>query len=336
MDRLELRRRGFTLIELLVVLAIIGILVALLMPAVQAAREAARRTQCRNNLKQIGVALHHYHDVWRTLPFGNIDAPGGPDPTVPPGQYGWSAFTGILPYLEQQALYKRLDLGLPEIGGPNEGYGPFPQNLPAIAENVPVYLCPSDSFRIVQTGWGPIDYVACAGTAMDPQSGPQNGAFYGNSHTRFADITDGTSHTILISESVLGAGMVSSGDPYSATINGDPKTFYAELLGLPATDSNCSNPLLYGVIRNFAWADGSFDSALYNHFYAPNSGNLDCFTSFLPNSVRRTARSYHPGGVCALFADGSVRFVQDGIDLQIWQGLATIQGGEDVSSFDSD
>jgi prepilin-type N-terminal cleavage/methylation domain-containing protein len=326
------RHRGFTLIELLVVIAIISVLVALLLPAVQAAREAARRTQCRSNLKQIGIALHHYHDVWRTLPFGNIDAPFAGDPTVPAAQYGWSPFTGILPFIEQQSLYKMLDLGLPEIGGPNQNYGPFPQNLAAIAQVVPLYLCPSDSFRVVQSGWAPIDYVACAGTVIDADAGPQNGAFYSNSHTRFADITDGTSNTILVSESVLGAG----GDPFTVTIVGDPRTYYIELNFQPATDSNCNNPMLYGTLRNFGWVDGSFDSGLYNHYYTPNSGSLDCFSLDAPISVRRTARSWHPGGVLALFGDGSVRFVQDGINPQIWQALSTIQGGEELTGFYSE
>jgi prepilin-type N-terminal cleavage/methylation domain-containing protein len=324
-------RRAFTLIELLVVMAIIGTLIALLLPAVQSAREAARRTQCRNNLKQIGVALHHYHDVWRTLPFGNIDAPFV-DPTIPSAQYGWSAFTAILPYAEQLALFKMLDLNVPEIGGPNQNYGPFTQNLTAISEVVPLYLCPSDAFRIVQAGWGPMDYVACAGTVTDPDSGPQNGAFYSNSHTRLADITDGTSNTILVSESVLGAG----GEAFSTTINGDPKTFYVELNFQPATDFNCGNPTLYGRLRNFGWVDGSFDSGLYNHYYTPNSVNLDCFSLSAPTSVRRTARSYHPMGVLALFGDGSVRFVQDNIDLTIWQGLSTTQGAESVTGFSAD
>jgi prepilin-type N-terminal cleavage/methylation domain-containing protein/prepilin-type processing-associated H-X9-DG protein len=324
--------RAFTLIELLVVIAIISVLIALLLPAVQAAREAARRTQCRSNLKQIGIALHQYHEVWKTFPFGNINATYFADPTVPPGQYGWSPFTGILPFIEQQSLYKTLDLGVPEIGGPNQNYGPFPQNLTAIAQVVPLYLCPSDAFRVVQAGWAPMDYVACAGTVIDAESGPQNGAFYSNSHTRLADITDGTSNTILVSESVLGAG----GDPFSPTIDGDPKTFYVELNFQPATDANCNNPTLFGRLRNFGWVDGSFDSGLYNHYYTPNSPNLDCFSLDAPTSARRTARSYHPGAVSALFADGSVRLVQDDIDLQVWQALSTCQGGEDVGGFYAD
>jgi prepilin-type N-terminal cleavage/methylation domain-containing protein len=324
------RPRGFTLIELLVVIAIISVLMALLLPAVQAAREAARRTQCRSNLKQIGIAMHHYHDVWRTLPFGNIDAPFAGDPTIPAAQYGWSAFTGILPFLEQQQLYKMLNLGVPEIGGQNENYGPFPQNLMAIAQVVPLYLCPSDSFRVVQTGWAPVNYMACAGTSIDPDAGTQNGAFYSNSHTRFADITDGTSNTVLVSESVLGAG---GSNPFTTSITGDGRTYYVELNFQPATDANCNNPTLYGTLRNFGWVDGSFDSGLYNHYYGPNSGSMDCFSLDAPTSARRTARSWHPGGVLALFGDGSVRFVGDSIDLTLWQGISTIQGSEQLTGF---
>jgi prepilin-type N-terminal cleavage/methylation domain-containing protein len=326
------RPPGFTLIELLVVVAIIGILLALLLPAVNGAREAARRTQCRSNLKQIGLALHNYHDVWRTLPFGHIDAPWPSDPTVPAGQYDWSPFTALLPFVEQQNLFNTLNLGFPLIGGPAENYGPFPANVFGIAQVVSLYLCPSDSFRVVQSGWAPVNYVACAGTVLDANAGTQNGVFYANSRTRFADITDGTSNTVLMSESVLGAG----GEYFSETLVGDPRTLYAELMFQPASDSACGNPPLYGRYRNYAWADGSFDSGLYNHFYTPNSGKLDCFSIYEPNSVRRTARSYHPNGVFVLLGDGAVQFVADAISLQIWQAISTCSGGEDIGNFHAD
>lgn len=214
-------RRAFTLVELLVVIAIIGVLVAMLLPAVQMAREAARRTHCKNNVKQIGLALHLYHDVHKVLPPGWLaDVPDGE-----PG-WGWAAFT--LPFMEQNNLYEGQIDTTEHIDEPSN----------AVARNtvVDTFICPSDPYpnRFMLTSLhtplfeiAKSNYVGVLGTleiADYPSNG--DGVFYHNSSTRFADITDGLSNTMIVGErcSRLGystwVGMVHGADDAMARIVG--------------------------------------------------------------------------------------------------------------------
>ncbi len=180
--------RGFSLVELLVVIAVIGVLVALLLPAIQMARESARRTHCFNNLKQIGVGVHNYLDARRRLPPGGIE-------WRPPGstthrQLAWSAF--ILPYLEEQALYDRLDLKTPFDS---------PQNASAAATVLPVYVCPSSRRATNDVGGrGPCDYGGMFGERITGPNNPPNGTMLYDVAFRISQISDGTSKTILIAE----------------------------------------------------------------------------------------------------------------------------------------
>lgn len=211
------RTRGFTLVELLVVIAIIGILVGLLLPAVQAAREAARRTQCKNNLKQMGLALHNYESAFRTFPPGFISRvtgpwPGGSNDPVPEIGPGWSMLAMILPQLEQTALYQQLDFTRP-IG---DAVNQF-----ARATTVSAYRCPSDTWNEPVSVWprtigihdlAATSYVGVLGGADPSGNGPTgsylaryeepnfNGMFHRNRGIRHAEITDGTSNTIGIGE----------------------------------------------------------------------------------------------------------------------------------------
>jgi prepilin-type N-terminal cleavage/methylation domain-containing protein len=190
-----MKRRAFTLVELLVVIAIIGILIALLLPAVQAAREAARRTQCRNNLKQIGLAIHNFCDAKRVLPPG-YSAGTDPDSTAP----GWGWATYILPFVEENSLYQQIDLSKPV------------ETQTAIQTIVPGFLCPNDqvnpvAFDVVDDALTPIckaapcSYAATVGSDASEVDDPNgNGVFYRNSKTRMADVTDGTSKTVFVGE----------------------------------------------------------------------------------------------------------------------------------------
>ena len=172
-------RIGFTLIELLVVIAIIAILIALLLPAVQQAREAARRSSCKNNMKQFGLALHNYHDVMNSLP------PGFQTPT----QIQWSA--RILPYMDQKNTRDQIDFEKA-----------FNFSTPVGHLELPVYRCPSDPNARITPDFAPINYVACIGSGVDHFV--PTGAFGRNSKTRFRDVTDGTSNTIFVAEAYGG------------------------------------------------------------------------------------------------------------------------------------
>ncbi len=181
------RRCAFTLVELLVVLAIIGILIGLLLPAVQAVREAARRMQCQNNLHQIGIALHNYHSAFRKFPPGGIEV----RPEVPGGkQLAWSAF--VLPFLEESAAYQRIDFDLAYDA---------PENAEVAATPIETYLCPSTPrTTLLSRGRAVTDYGGIYGERILSRNYPPRGVMIHDKAIRFRDITDGTQHTLVVSE----------------------------------------------------------------------------------------------------------------------------------------
>ncbi|MCE9563509.1 MAG: DUF1559 domain-containing protein [Planctomycetes bacterium] len=308
------KRYGFTLIELLVVIAIIAILIGLLLPAVQKVREAAARMKCSNNLKQVGLALHNYHDVRGVMPMGqpqgyyyaNWYADGAlTDPNlkvIDADRSCWVAF--ILAYLEQSAMASQYDTWAKTWPGSTIS-GPFATTI------IPTLVCPSDknSPKISTLGQGfHTNYVTCLGSGYaTPSTAPNglalDGMFYGRSKIRITDVTDGTSNTVMGSE----------------------------LLQSPDTGTHD----IRGRIWNSIHAATEFST-----IYPPNSTIGDnpmgycvaipgapCASQSVANAYT-LARSRHTGGVNAVLADGSVRFVRDNITPSTWLGMGSRASGE--------
>jgi prepilin-type N-terminal cleavage/methylation domain-containing protein/prepilin-type processing-associated H-X9-DG protein len=324
------RRRGFTLIELLVVIAIIAVLIALLLPAVQAARAAARRTQCVNNLKQLGLAMHNYNNTIGSFPVGVM---GARTPTA--YQYGTTANARrtwawlILPYMEQNTMFQAINYSL----GFNDAKH---SNDTALKALISLYTCPSDpaeasidggSYAVYKgnymVNWGNSTYFQSWGSATyNPYTGPVNtlgsvpflGApFSMNNSYGIQNITDGTSNTLLMSE--VRVGVYGPG--------GTPADHRGDVFN---DDYNCSMFMAYTTPNS-----PIFDQ-VSGYCYYPYLLNPPCTSSQPPFNA---ARSVHTGGVNALMADGSVRFAKDSVNLAVWRSLSTTQGGEviDASSY---
>jgi prepilin-type N-terminal cleavage/methylation domain-containing protein/prepilin-type processing-associated H-X9-DG protein len=316
MERKTVRRQGFTIIELLVVIAIIAVLIALLLPAVQSAREAARRAQCANNLKQIGLAMLNYHDTVGTLP---------------PGRKGWGWGTWqmfVLPYLEQQPLYNaynQLGDSLNDVTLDSLLLYMGPANDTVTTRRLAVFTCPTDSPN------APLEDVTshnygCNYGNTDIYADPSlNGVRFGgapfgdigadpthpNSGTRsvgLAQITDGTSRTLLAAELVQGQGADLRGFTWYG-----PNSGFTAYLG--------PNSVLPDVLTEQS-------QCVY-----PYSTNPPCTWNTLQDDlpVFLAARSRHPAGVNVLMADGSVHFVKNQVSLTVWRALSTTQGGEIIS-----
>jgi prepilin-type N-terminal cleavage/methylation domain-containing protein/prepilin-type processing-associated H-X9-DG protein len=323
------RRHGFTLVELLVVTTIIGVLIALLLPVLSTVRESSRRTSCGNNLRQLGIATQAYHAAHSHFPTGAVAKKYDDVPTTPWTFYRWSALAMLTPYLENTAAYNALNLDVPLYSA---SLAVSPQNREGVKILVAEFLCPSDISQRVHEQFGPTNYAACAGSGMGGGT-PRDtdGVFYVNSAIQMAHIRDGSPHTVLMSESILGVG---------GTTNHDVDTGYKFHFISPLTEAMCDNAVIwnYQDPRGFGWANGEYRAALYNHYATPNSPKPDCIsttmggppeTLFTPYGWR-AARSRHNGGVNVLLADSTVKFVEDGIALDIWRGMSTRSGGEAV------
>jgi prepilin-type N-terminal cleavage/methylation domain-containing protein/prepilin-type processing-associated H-X9-DG protein len=318
---LKRRRQGFTLIELLVVIAIIGILMALLLPAVQQAREAARRTQCKNNLKQIGLALHNYVDAHGTLPL-----------CLNSTQKAISVHAYLLPYLDQSALHHQVDF--------NTAWNSS-TNASAAATKVVAFLCPSDSFQMVPAGWAPNSYRANQGNGIlwgrpstvvgnvNYNFPPSNGVFISGASLPLAEVRDGTSNTAAFSEHPVGDFNNSLSSPTDTFRPGIyPATPDEAVQICRAVDPN--NLSLQGVSNVGApWLQSYHSTTQYFHVDGPNQRSC----MFPPGRVSTTAASYHVGGVHVLMCDGSVRFVNDNINLGTWRGIGSRATGEVLGEF---
>jgi prepilin-type N-terminal cleavage/methylation domain-containing protein/prepilin-type processing-associated H-X9-DG protein len=314
-------RKAFTLIELLVVIAIIGTLIGLLVPAVQKVREAAARIKCANNLKQIGLASHQFHDARGRLPAGYLatgpfaDGSGNPYPNNTAPGWGWAA--QLLPYVEQDNLYRGINFLLPVE---------HPANAAAVQAMVPVFLCPSDqpppAAFPVPDGFGkplavaaPSSYAACVGGDETDVDAPVGlGVFYRNSATRITDIRDGTSSTILVGDRSwsnaqgVWAGVVTNGVTLRGPRNPNPGTGWGPAAGLVLAHAHLNNATTD--------TDGGLDDFSSNHSNGSNFAFADGSVHFIRS-------------ICSDLADG--RFTPDGV---AFQALGTRANGEVIQGLD--
>jgi prepilin-type N-terminal cleavage/methylation domain-containing protein/prepilin-type processing-associated H-X9-DG protein len=311
-------RPGFTLIELLVVIAIIAVLIGLLLPAVQKVREAAARMKCSNNLKQFGLALHNYHDAYQVLPAGYAQPFLLLHTNYNPDRSHW--FMRLLPFVEQENIFRLIVSnwpGYPDKKPPNPPY--YSCYLPGTEVPVSVALCPSDpngpktkTYTDVKGHRGEGfsgNYVLCSGTGYitttaDPGGQHLDGMFYAKSRTKLTDVTDGLTNTLMGSEMVV-----------------SPDVTYWDTRGL--------------------MHEGVEGGQVFSTIYPPNSAIGDnamgycqpipqapCLTAQSWLNGYQLARSYHAGGVNALLGDGSVRFISNSVNPQVYKDLGSRSGGE--------
>ncbi len=317
------RRRGFTLVELLVVIAIIGVLVALLLPAVQAAREAARRMQCSNNLKQMGLGMHNYHDVYNRLPMGLVGGgPGQPSGSPNDDGFGWGC--AILPFMEQQTVYDRVNPnGRPGVFAAWAAANPTTPVWPGGDTRLGVYKCPSSVLppvipslwsvpgntlsgalpqqRTWWVGYATSDYKGAGGSCWG-----DDGVLQKNSEIpggrNFADIVDGLSNVLMIAES----SYVNTSKTAPTAINDWPTWIGG--LGEDEqirTNGRTTAPVNCGCKRN-NWMTWLSD---------------DC------------AFSAHPGGAMFLLCDGSVHFISENINIQTYCNMNSVRDGNPIGNW---
>jgi prepilin-type N-terminal cleavage/methylation domain-containing protein/prepilin-type processing-associated H-X9-DG protein len=313
-------RRGFTLVELLVVIAIIGVLVALLLPAVQSAREAARRMQCSNNLRQIALAAHGFHDVESRLPY-NTQYQGGWDWNYQQNQRSWSCIARILPYLEQANLKEQLQIQNTTNLASDTAGKTLGQNLTILATPIKSFFCPSDvaiqkkadniranlqgvtitlsNYKGVNgSNWcwgntivnGPASTLTIAGVSDCDGLQRGNGVFFRLDFLkkqRLANITDGTSNTFMFGEDI------------------------------PSIDAHCTWPYANGV--------GGTTAIAPNQVKKPDGTLYDPYNDW---PFLYSFRSRHPSGLQFAYVDGSVRFIQNNVAAQTYRDLSTVDGGE--------
>lgn len=294
------RRKGFTLIELLVVIAIIAVLIGLLLPAVQKVREASSRSQCTNNLKQIVLAMHHFHDTNKRFPTGS-DA------------MGISCQAYLLPYVEEDSVFNLIDFKQKPTAAANAA---------ALSQRISVFMCPSDpGSRTVPAGLGGNNYAYNYGTSIKYFDTATDGvAFFGPGSTTFMSITDGKSNTAMFCERRVG-------DFNNAVVTNETDNF--SNIGYPGNDVNLALSMCAGIDPtnlSYQW-NSSFGASwmqgnqytFYTHAGPPNSR----ICAFPPDRHLMLANSAHTQGVNLGLCDGAVRFVPNSISLNTWRALGS-------------
>lgn len=334
-------RPAFTLVELLVVIAIIGILLALLLPAVQMVRESARRMQCANNLKQMALAMHGYQSTNGVYPPSFAIARNETSSTSPGGN--WSAQARILPYLERESLYDRIDFDLSY----NDSI--LGDGTPLKSHRVATYLCPSEIHDVNRTKNGqnvhyPLNYAVNVGVwfVYDPQtSRTADGAIFPNGDATPAAFRDGLSHTLCLAEVKAFTPYFRNAGTADDTIPMSP----ADLCAMGGQEK--MGPDLMKNTGHTEWVDGRAHQAGFTTVFTPNteviceqggqSYDVDWTNQqegkslTTPTYAAVTSRSYHPDIVNVASMDGSVRAVSDHIDLQTWRALSTRSGQEVIT-----
>jgi len=345
---LPAERRAFTLVELLVVIAIIGVLVALLLPAIQAAREAARRSQCSNNIRQLGLAALNYESGNKTFPMGRTKILG----TSTINNTQWGHLSLVFPYVEGSSIHQQIDYAR----APGHA-----SNARVVQSQIPFLICPTDvDDRMTGTfcvdsmvNWGRNSYRGNGGSQPGPTPTPtaatpappegNDGLFVTNQAIRLKQITDGLSNTALYCEKVRGDGNENVSETPSDwfRISGNGQS--ADQIFTICTGTNPGTKLTRAnqfPCSGRNWTHGDYATTRYNHVMPPNGnscsqalsgGNLTA-TQVNEDGAASTASSFHNGGVNLVMGDASVHFVSDSVDPLVWNALGSRNGDETVGN----
>ncbi|MDR1383529.1 MAG: DUF1559 domain-containing protein [Planctomycetaceae bacterium] len=363
-----IRKIAFTLVELLVVIAIIGILIALLLPAVQAAREAARRMQCANHQKQWGLAIHNHHDAYNKLPPHGLKYAKGNN--VIKNYEGTSALSRVLPFIEAANVSNGYDFSQAYFWGTGSSTNPYYNDLKKIYLNIFVCPSDSEIPHGAGDNIAPVSYLVCTGSATGQHARFQpdvvtdsyrtDGAFYlGNNSSAAEDMkgnigleamTDGTSNTMILSEGLYGGNIQASQDLSGMSASGRSQVYQRIIFdydtrgsdaGGDTVDYDC-DMVTYSASRTHAgtkqercegWLFVRWGCTTYSGYLTPNQKNAGNY--WAKTGAKKIAflgaRSQHTGGVNVGFGDGSIHFVSDSVNVDVWRGASTLNGGEVTS-----